>query len=85
MAAPFLVPPAAGGTIGESLQRRGISRRALLKYASYLGALMALPASATQAFAEGLANGASAIGHLAVVPGMHRLHQVSDPRVFADV
>ena len=56
MAAPFLVPPAAGGTIGESLQRRGVSRRALLKYAGYLGALMALPASATQAFAEGLAN-----------------------------
>ena len=33
-----------------------MSRRALLKYAGYLGALMALPASATQAFAEGLAN-----------------------------
>ena len=56
MAAPFLIPPASGVTLGESLQRRGVSRRALLKYASYLGALMALPASATQAFAEGLAN-----------------------------
>ncbi len=48
MAAPFLIPPASGVTLGESLQRRGVSRRAL-KYASYLGALMALPASATQA------------------------------------
>ena len=56
MAAPFSIPRASGPTLGESLQRRGVSRRALLKYASYLGALMALPASATQAFAEGLAN-----------------------------
>ncbi len=56
MAAPFPLPQASGMTLGESLQRRGVSRRALLKYASYLGALMALPASATQAFAEGLAN-----------------------------
>ncbi len=55
MAAPVSNPPASM-TLGESLQRRGLSRRALLKYASYLGALMALPASANQAFAEGLAN-----------------------------
>ena len=56
MAASLLMPRTPGPTLGESLQRRGVSRRALLKYASYLGALMALPASATQAFAEGLAN-----------------------------
>jgi hydrogenase small subunit len=56
MMAPFPTPPASGLTLGESLQRQGISRRALLKYASYLGALMALPATATRAFAEGLAN-----------------------------
>lgn len=56
MAAPFVIPPASGMTLGQSLQRRGLSRRVLLKYASYLGALMALPASTTQAFA-GLASG----------------------------
>lgn len=56
MAASLLMPRTPGPTLGESLQRRGVSRRGLLKYASYLGALMALPASATQAFAEGLAS-----------------------------
>ena len=56
MAVPFSILRASGPTLGKSLQRRGVSRRALLKYASCLGALMALPASATQAFAEGLAN-----------------------------
>ena len=55
MIAPFPIPPASGLTLGKYLQRRGISRRALLKYASYIGALMALPASATPALAEGLA------------------------------
>jgi len=43
-------------TLGESLQRRGVSRRALFKYAAYLGTMMALPSSTTRAFAEGLAN-----------------------------
>jgi hydrogenase small subunit len=56
MATRSLNPPAPGMTLGECLQQRGVSRRALLKYATYLGAIMALPASATQAFAQGLAN-----------------------------
>jgi Hydrogenase maturation protease len=56
MASPLVICPTSGVTPGEILLRRGVSRRALLKYASYLGALMALPAAATQAFAEGLAS-----------------------------
>jgi hypothetical protein len=56
MAASLVICPTSGMTLGEILLRRGVSRRALLKYASYLGALMALPAAATQAFAEGLAS-----------------------------
>ncbi|MDE2295628.1 MAG: hydrogenase small subunit [Gammaproteobacteria bacterium] len=43
-------------TIGELLAQRGISRRALLKYGAYLGALMALPSWQSRALAEGLAN-----------------------------
>ncbi len=43
-------------TIGELLAQRGISRRALLKYGAYLGALMALPPWQARALAEGLAN-----------------------------
>jgi hydrogenase small subunit len=39
----------------EQLGRRGVSRRALLKYASYLASLMALPPAAAGAMAEGLA------------------------------
>lgn len=42
-------------TLGEALSRRGISRRAFLKYSSYLASIMALPASASQAIAQGLA------------------------------
>ena len=56
MTALFPVTPASAVTLGEGLQRRGVSRRALLKYATYLGAMMALPPSMAQAFAEGLAN-----------------------------
>ncbi|PLX36256.1 MAG: Ni/Fe hydrogenase [Hyphomicrobiales bacterium] len=43
------------GTLGEMLADRGISRRAFLKYSSYLASLMALPPSAATAMAEGLA------------------------------
>ena len=42
-------------SIGALLARRGVSRRALLKYCSRLAALMALPPAATEALAEGLA------------------------------
>ncbi len=42
-------------TLGEMLAARGVSRRAFLKYASYVGALLALPAETIPAFAEGLA------------------------------
>ncbi len=42
-------------TLGEAMERRGVSRRAFLKYASYVASLMALPPSAAQALAEGLA------------------------------
>lgn len=43
-------------TLGEILENRGVSRRAFLKYASYVSALMALPPGAATAMAEGLAN-----------------------------
>jgi len=43
-------------TIGDTLARRGISRRALLKYAAYLASTMALPPSASRVMAEALAN-----------------------------
>jgi hydrogenase small subunit len=41
-------------TIGELLSRRGISRRALLKYTTYLASLMALPPLASEAMAQAL-------------------------------
>ena len=41
--------------LGTMLARRGVSRRAFLKYASYTASLMALPASAAAQIAEGLA------------------------------
>ncbi len=42
-------------TIGDVLARRGISRRVLLKYTSYLASVMALPPMMASAMAEGLA------------------------------
>ena len=42
-------------TLGEILEGRGVSRRAFLKYSSYLSALMALPPSMAPAMAQGLA------------------------------
>ena len=46
---------ADGQTLGEVLAERGISRRAFLKYSSYLATLLALPPTAAEAMAEGLA------------------------------
>ncbi len=43
-------------TIGEMLSARGISRRSLLKYTTYLASIMALPPLASQAMAQSLAN-----------------------------
>ena len=43
-------------TLGERLARRGVSRRAILKYAAYAASIMALPPSMTTAMAQGLAN-----------------------------
>ncbi|MFZ2100398.1 MAG: hydrogenase small subunit, partial [Oricola sp.] len=43
-------------TIGDLLAKRGISRRALLKYAGYLASAMALPPTASTAMAQALAN-----------------------------
>jgi hydrogenase small subunit len=43
------------GTIGELLTRRGVSRRALLKYTAYLASVMALPPVASKAMAQALA------------------------------
>lgn len=45
----------ADGTLGDQLARRGVSRRALLKYSAYLASLMALPPSLAPAMAEELA------------------------------
>lgn len=42
-------------TLGDLLARRGVSRRAFLKYASYLASLMALPPAASSVMAEALA------------------------------
>ena len=42
-------------TIGELLRQRGISRRALLKYAAYIASLMALPPWQSNAIADALA------------------------------
>ena len=42
-------------TIGELLSERGISRRGLLKYATYLASLMALPPWQSKAIADALA------------------------------
>lgn len=44
-----------GGTLGHLLARRGVSRRALMKYSAYLASLMALPPTVSRAMAEGLA------------------------------
>jgi hydrogenase small subunit len=41
--------------LASELQRRGVSRRAFLKFASYAASLMALPPSMAEALAEGLA------------------------------
>lgn len=41
-------------TLGEKLAQNGVSRRALLKFSSYVAALMALPSSYTLAMAENL-------------------------------
>ncbi len=46
---------ADGRTLGDLLVERGVSRRAFLKYSSYLATLMALPPTAAEAMAEGLA------------------------------
>jgi hydrogenase small subunit len=42
-------------TVGDVLVRQGFSRRALLKYASYLASLLALPPAASSVMAEALA------------------------------
>ena len=42
-------------TIGDLLGRRGISRRSLLKYATYLASVMALPPIASRSMADALA------------------------------
>ncbi len=46
---------ASSETLGELLSKRGVSRRAFLKYAAYTASLMALPPSAAQVMAQGLA------------------------------
>lgn len=42
-------------TLGEELSRRGVSRRAFLKYSAYLASMMALPAGSASVIAQGLA------------------------------
>ncbi|MGD9671361.1 MAG: hydrogenase small subunit [Hyphomicrobiaceae bacterium] len=42
-------------TLGQTLQQRGVSRRAFLKYASYVATLMALPPGASRVIAEEMA------------------------------
>lgn len=41
-------------TVGDLLSKRGLSRRALLKYTTYLASVMALPPVASRAMAEAL-------------------------------
>jgi len=45
----------ANQTLGEMLTERGVSRRSFLKFASYTASIMALPATAATAIADGLA------------------------------
>lgn len=45
----------ANQTLGEMLAERGVSRRSFLKFASYTASVMALPATAATAIADGLA------------------------------
>jgi hydrogenase small subunit len=47
--------PDQSSTLGSELKAKGISRRAFLKFASYVGSIMALPPSMTPAIAQGLA------------------------------
>ena len=42
-------------SIADVLSSRGVSRRAVLKYATYLASVMALPAGASRVIAEGIA------------------------------
>lgn len=42
-------------TLGETLAERGVSRRAFLKYASYVASIMALPPTATSVIAQAMA------------------------------
>jgi len=42
-------------TLGEQLAQKGVSRRSILKFSSYVAAIMALPPSAASAMAESLA------------------------------
>ncbi|MCB9993372.1 MAG: hydrogenase small subunit [Hyphomicrobiaceae bacterium] len=44
------------GTVGELLAKRGITRRALLKYTAYLSSVMALAPSASKIMAQALAD-----------------------------
>jgi hydrogenase small subunit len=43
-------------TVGDMLARRGVSRRALLRYSAWLTSILALPTSMTKAMAQGLAD-----------------------------
>ena len=42
-------------TLAAELERRGVSRRAFLKFGSYIASIMALPPSSVEALAEGVA------------------------------
>ena len=79
----MLIPPPpiwrAGETLGEQLERAGVSRRDLLKFAGRMATLIAMgpllpgqtPASA-ETIADKLAVGEEAERGLAAVAGVHR-------------
>ena len=66
-------------SLGASMEERGVSRRAFLKYASYVASLMALPPAAAAAMAEGLAKARRQSVIWLCFPGMHGLHRNRSP------
>ena len=65
------------GPLIDTLARQGVSRRAFLKYCATLASLMALPPDRRACHRRGAGQGPAAVGDLAVVPGMHRLHRIA--------
>ena len=71
-------------TLGERLRQRGVSRRGFMKFCAALTSTMALPAMMVPKVAAALEKAQTTLGHLALVPGMHRMHRVVDAQPRTD-